>query len=147
MTLPVTLPFPLGGLLDREAPPGSRFLRAWLLPLGAAGTVRESGDALPFTLIQSYYISDNEHTSYGFYQLDTLADGFTAAEDAARMRHRRVLYLRDFPATEVEVPDWGTATADLVRCVEAPRCEPYGDSKIWRFTARYRVDLRLVTAS
>ena len=142
MTLPLD-----GLLLEREAPSGSRFLRAWLLPLGAVGTVRESGDGRPFTLIQRYYGVEDEHTDHGFYQLDTLADGFTAAEDAARLCNRRVLYLRDFPATEVEVPDWGTATADLVRCVEAPRWEPYGDNKIWRFTARYRVDLRLVTAS
>ncbi|MBU8833600.1 hypothetical protein [Mycolicibacterium goodii] len=137
-------------MLDRQAPPGIRFLRAWLLPLGSAAGKRESGDMLPFTLIQRYAGAENEHTDYGYYQLDHLAkamDGkpaFTACEDYARNCMRRLLYLRDHPWTEVEVPGWGVATADRVLCLESPHYDPYGDTTIERFISRYEIHLRLV---
>jgi len=139
-------------LLDREAPPDIRFLRAWLLPVGGgAGAKRESGDLLPFTLFQKYDGWENEHTQYGFYQFDHLCkamDGktaYTACEDFARECKRRMLYLRDHPWTEVTVPGWGVATADRVRCIESPHYDPYGDTTIERFIARYEVQFRLVT--
>ncbi len=137
-------------LLDREAPPGVRFLRAWLLPLGGAGSKREQDDSLPFTLLQRYDGFEDAVTDHGFYQLDHLAsatDGktaYTECDDYARLCTRRVLYLRDHPWTEVDVPGWGTATVDLVKCEESPHWEPYADPNIERFVSRYRIDLRLV---
>lgn len=141
-------------LLDREAPPPIRFLRAWLSPVAPhAGGIR-GDDPLPFTLIQRYDGFENEHTDYGFYQFDHLAqamDGkpaYTACEDYARNCKRRMLYLRDHPWTEVAVPGWGIATADKVRCVESPHHDPYGNTTdVERFIARYAVDLRLVSAA
>lgn len=145
MTLPTEL-----AVRDRQAPPGVRFLRAWLLPLGGAAVERLPGDPLPFTVIQRYDGHENEHTDYGYYQLDHLAKAsggktaFTACEDYARLCLRRVMYLADCPWTEVDVPGWGAATADLVRCDEAPHPVPFGDSMIRRQTSRFRIDLRLV---
>ena len=154
MTLPAEFPFepdPGIELLDREAPPGVRFLRAWLLPLGGSGARRLPGDSLPFTAIQRYDGFEDPWTLFGYYQLDHLAcavDGksaFTACEDYARLCTRRMLYLRDHPWTEVEVPEWGLVTADLVRCEESPHEVPFEDTDIVRMASRYRVDLRLVT--
>ncbi|AEL98175.1 head-tail adaptor [Mycobacterium phage BigNuz] len=141
-------------LLDREAPPDVRFLRAWLLPVGGGvGAKREPGDPFPFTLIQKFDGWENSHTQYGFYQFDHLAvaaDGksaYTACEDYARTIKRRMLYLRDHPWTEVDVPGWGLATADRVRCTESPRHDPYNNTDVERFIARYSVHLRLVTVA
>lgn len=140
-------------LLDREPPPGVRFIMAWLSALeGGCGAEREpSVDPLPFTLIQRYDGYEDRVTDVGFYQLDHLAkavDGktaYTACEEYSRLCKRRMLYLRDHTWTEVNVPGWGLATADLVKCRETPHEEPYADPNIVRMVARYRVDLRLVT--
>lgn len=138
-------------LCDREAPPGARFLRTWLLPLGGAGTERLAGDPLPFTVIQRYEGFQDRYTDFGYYQLDHLAkaaDGktaYTACDDYARLCLRRVMYLADCPWTEVDVPGWGLASVDLVRCEESPHPEPYSDTSIRRQVSRFRVDLRLVT--
>lgn len=138
-------------LLDRAPPPGVRFLRAWLAPLTESGAEREPENALPFTLIQRYDGWEDAVTDHGFYQLDHLAkasDGktaFTACEDYSRLCMQRILYLRDHSWTEISVPDWGQATADLVRCIESPRRKPYKDSSIVRMVSRFAIDLRLVT--
>lgn len=140
-------------MLDRTPPPGLRFLRAWLLPLGGVGAMRNpSVDPLPFTLLQRYDGHEDSHTDHGYYQLDHLAravggkTAFTACEDYADLCKRRILYLRDHSYTEVDVPGWGAATADVVRCIESPHWQPYADPAIARFVSRYYVDLRLVTA-
>lgn len=150
MTLPAEL-------LDREAPPGIRFIRAWLLGLpdtGAGASRDPKRDTLPFTIIQRYDGYEDKVTDVGFYQLDHLAkaDGgktaYTACEDYARLCNRRMLYLRDHTWTEVDVPGWGLATADLVKCRESPHdIGPYEDPAIVRLVSRYRVDLRLVNVT
>lgn len=143
-------------LLDWEAPPGIRFIRAWLLglPGTGAGAMRDpKHDVLPFTQIQRYDGRQDLITDVGFYQLDHLAKAtddktaFTACEDYARLCTRRILYLRDHSWTEVNVPGWGLVTADFVACRESPHEEPYPDPAIARMVSRYRIDLRLVSAA
>lgn len=142
-------------MLDREAPPGVRFLAAWLDALpGGAGAQRIPGvDPLPFTLIQRYDGYEDAITDHGFYQLDHLAkagDGttaFTECDDYSRLCKRRILYLREHLWTEVDVPGWGLATADMVRCDESPHPQPYGDPQIQRMVSRFAIDLRLVTVT
>ncbi|MGE2733850.1 hypothetical protein [Mycolicibacterium vaccae] len=140
-------------MLDRTPPPGLRFLRAWLLPLGGAGASRDPKvDQLPFTLLQRYDGHEDLHTDHGYYQLDhlhTAVDGKTsyiACEDYANDCKRRLLYLRDHSWTEVDVPAWGPATADRVRCIESPHEEPYPDPAVTRMVSRFYIALRLVPA-
>ena len=140
-------------LFDREAPPGVRFLTAWLSALdGGCGAEREpTVDPLPFTLIQRYDGGEDLITDRGYYQLDHLAkavDGktaFTACEDYSRLVRRRLLYLQDHKWTEVDVPGWGLATADKIHIFESHHPEPYVDPQIKRRVARLYLDLRLVT--
>lgn len=138
-------------MFDREAPPGLRFLGAWIAPLGGAGARRDpKRDTLPFTLLQRYDGHQDKVTDRGFYQLDHLAkaDGsktaYTACEDYARLVQRRILYLRDHTWTEVDVPDWGLATADFVKEIESYHDEPFADPQIVRMVSRFQIDLRLV---
>ncbi|WP_099024316.1 hypothetical protein [Mycolicibacterium palauense] len=146
MTLPVEL-------FDREAPPGVRFLVAWLaaLPGGAGAERQATRDPLPFTELQRYDGHEDTVTDHGYYQLDHFAEAvdgktaFTACEEYSRLCKRRILYLRSHSWTEVDVPDWGLATADLVRCIESPHQQPYRDKQIVRMVSRYYLDLRLVT--
>lgn len=137
-------------LLDYEAAPGVRFIRAWLDPLeGGAGAQRAAGEELPFTLIQRYDGTVGDRSDIGFYQFDHLAEAtadktaFTACEEYERRVIRRMLYLRRHPDTEVTVPGWGTATADRVRCVEHGIPVPYPDTKIARLVSRWEIHFSL----
>ena len=142
----MTLPVELAEMLDREAPPGGRFIRSWLLPLGGdVAAKRETGEQFPFTLVQRYDGYEDSVTDHGYYQLDHFHSDYTKCEDYARRCKRRMLYLRDHPWTEVTVPEWGIATADRVRCELSPKHMEYGDGTIERFTSRFYVALRLVT--
>lgn len=133
------------------APDAEDFVVCWLQPLMRAGTERKPGDVLPFALVQ--YISGDdcadEGTEDGVIQIDFFdkaRNGFVAAQNAktaARLGHRRMLYLgKHLP--DVVISDGTVANADYAYTVMTPKRMEYPDESIVRYVARYAVGLSYV---
>jgi len=137
-------------LLGWEAPPGGEMLIAWLTPIGRAGAKRKSGDVLPYYMVNRVAGPDDKVTDYGTYSVHSFAASYTAAEDAARLAHRRILALGPplAPQRRVTISGGRIVQADRVMTDQAPFWLKYSDEvNLERFVARYDIDLRFVAAA
>lgn len=143
-------------LLDWEAPDGIEVLLAWLAPLdGLCGPDRPTDVGWPYRQVTRVAGGDDKTTDSGLYSVHTFATGpdkesaFTAAADAARITHRRMLAMGPplAPQRRIAISGGRTVKIDGITSPEGPRPEYYGANEIIaRQVSRYRVDLRFVAA-
>jgi hypothetical protein len=157
MSFPIEFPTEFGPLLlGRAAPNAQAFVLAHLAPLnglttppGGVGSLRNPKDPLPFRLVQRVAGANDLFSDFPVVSVHTfgantgnLAD--TLASRAADITHRRMLVLLDDPTTDVIMADGSIANCEYLEVKEAPRKEPYRDTSVIRYVARYELGLKLV---
>lgn len=127
------------------APPDvEEFVISWLAPLGPAGSAgaeRPSGAVLPYRMVTRVAGTDDLFFDDPVVSVHTFAATRTAAADAAKVTHLRMLVLINDPLTDVTMFDGSLANADHVETVEKPYWVDYKDVAIRRYVARYRLGL------
>lgn len=128
-------------------------MRAWLLPLLDPATnnpvpvraKRKPNDPLPMRVLTRVGGPTTATTDQGLYSVHDLHADYTAAETAAWATWRRMKLLDPIRGQQAITVGNDTVYVDGLVVAEAPRWEYYSDT-VERFVARYRVDLRFVTA-
>lgn len=144
-------------LLDWEAPDGIEVVLAWIAALdGLCGPDRPTGDGWPYRQVTHPTGTDDKVTDSGVYTVHTFATGadkeaaFTAAADAARITHRRMLAMGPplAPQRRIAISGGRIIKADSISTIESPHPEHYGAGElIARQVSRYRVELRFIAAA
>lgn len=127
---------------------------AWLAPLGAVGFTRESGDALPFRLVQ--HITGDEDLDrelaapvVSVHTLCAKDNGSPTAWLAflaeCALTHNRMKELNRLPT--ITLTDGRLASVDYLDIFEAPVWTPYQDDQILRKTGRYQIGMSYVPAA
>lgn len=136
-------------LFPYAPPSANEFVIAWLVPLTgdplSVGMRRPTGAVLPYRLVNRVASKDDKVTDSSSVAVHTFAATLEAAETAANLTHRRMLALAPPWADQQLVTiSSGTVQADRVETSQGPLWLEYEDTTIWRFFARYEVDLRFV---
>lgn len=131
------------------APSANEFVTAWLIaqtgdPL-SVGMERPTGAVLPYRMVNRVAAKDDKVTDSSTISVHTFAASMPDAEAAASLTHQWMLALGPPWAAQQQVTiSTGTFVADCVETSQGPLWIEYEDTQIWRFVARYEVDLRFV---
>jgi hypothetical protein len=137
-------------VLDEGPAAAEGVVIAWLRPLlpdGQVANTRQSGDPLPFVLVN--HLDGNESIEessvddlvsvHCLYRKGLGAFEKQAADDFASRVHRRILKL----GRELDPIEFGDVSVDIdfLEVASRPRWEAYGDDQILRKVGRYRIGL------
>lgn len=122
-------------------------LATYFAPIRRSASAWETGDGLPFTLIQM--VGGTEDPEVGFadpvVQVSTLCDkslGYVAARNENRKTHAGMLYLARYqPQIVLSGRTFGV---DYVTITESPSIKPFGDTTVIRYLGRYQCGLQYV---
>ena len=134
-------------MLGRRAPSGVELLIAWLKPLSAdVGPQRPSGGALPYRMVTAVAGSNDKITEKGVYSVHDFAATYEAAETQAMETEDRILALGPplAPQQRVTISGGRIVFADSVTTALKPIWQDFGDNTVFRFVARYAIDLRII---
>ena len=135
-------------LEGEDAPDAEDFVSCWLQPLLRAGVERTTGDGWPFALVQRVDGADDPEAGLDnpVIQIDILHRGTVgAAKKHANDVHRRMTLLGvTYP--DVTLSDNSIAGIDGLTVLIRPHRQPFGDTSVVRYVARYRLGLSYVAA-
>lgn len=119
----------------------------WLIPLdGDVGPQRYAGQPMPYVWVNEIDGVDDKITETTVLSVHTFGADYWSARAHARTVHRRMLALAP-PMTgqkRVTLADGRIVYADSVETEESPTWRDYGQNDIFRFTARYSIDVRML---
>lgn len=144
-------------LLGWAPPSVSRLVVAWLVPLLGAGKVgmqRPQNGGLPYCLVNVVAGKEDERKlmQSSTVSVHTFADNMDDAESTAQTVHQRMLLLGPplAPPQQVTLTLAGGATQTVVphsvTTNHIPTWLDYQDDQIYRFAARYDIDVRFAAA-
>lgn len=132
-----------------EAPPNVEdVVVEWLAAIGPAGVQRMAVDPLPYREVHRIAGADDpdQGIDVAVVSVHTFASDMRAAKTEADLTHQRMLWLTRHPFTDIELVT-GVANINFCQTVEKPANQGFGDPKIGRYVARYRIGVDFVRGS
>lgn len=138
----------MSDLLDREPPDEEDFIACWMTPVIVTAVERPQGDVFPYCVAARVSGADDPcaETDDPVVQLDFYGRGVVEARTAARLGHRRMLYLfKNHPT--VTMSDGSLADIDFGETLIKPCRMQFTHDVVVRYVARYRLGLSYVTVA
>jgi len=142
-------------LIPYAFPSVTRVVIAWLLPLcgpGGVGARRPDAAVLPYRLVTTVagHETPEKVKQCATVSVHTFGDSYDSAEQAAQITHQRMLLMGPptYGPQQITITngDGSTQTVvpDCVTTSQIPVWHDYEDELIYRFVARYDIDMRVV---
>lgn len=142
-------------LIPYGFPSVTRVVISWLLPLcgaGGVGAQRPDAAVLPYRLVTTVggHETPEKIKQCATVSVHTFGNSYDQAEYAAQLTHQRMLLMGPptYGPQQITITNGDGSThvvvPDCVTTSQIPVHHDYEDELIYRFVARYEIDLRVV---